>query len=194
MRALWQAAPCVAAAIEVHQDASVEEEARMREFLGWAPADGVDAIALPGAVDQLFVGMPAEQLEAIKQSIDLVPQRLLDLDSFVAASFEWLSTQKKRPGPVERWWSENKRAVDLTVGPAAAERVACRKPHKGVVDWAALPAATLAFAYAYVTDARAGLGGQALAELCEATAFAPRLVERDVVLAYVLATIDGYAR
>src|SRR5206468_2020989 len=114
------------------------------------------------AVDQLFVGMPAEQLEAIRQSIDLLPQRLLDLDSIVAANFEWLLSQKARPGRVERWWSEHKQSVVAPTGPALATHVSARRPKRGVADWAGLPAATLSYAYTYVTGANSAAAGQAL--------------------------------
>ena len=190
IRGLWEVAPAMAAALDLSSKPDEAAAARAREFLGWDPSDGAEMISTGAPVTQLFVGMSEEQLRAVQRSSELVPGRLLELDAWVVANFEWLLAHKAKTGDPEAWWREAAPLVSrLSTAQAATvdAHLAAREPPPGTEPWAAFPQATLAAAMHVVTESPAV--AEARRALAEAVAFAPRLVTHDIVLARAL-TLD----
>ncbi|MDQ4107667.1 MAG: hypothetical protein M3138_02525 [Actinomycetota bacterium] len=189
IRGLWEVAPAMAAALDLSSKPDEAAAARAREFLGWDPSDGAETISTGAPVTQHFVGMGDDQLRAIQRSSELVPGRLLELDAWVLANFEWLLAHKAKTGDPEAWWREAARLVDHLTAPAAilVAHLDAREPPPGTEPWAALPQATLAAAMHIFFDSSAV--PEARRALAEAVAFAPRLVTHDLVLARAL-TLD----
>jgi hypothetical protein len=190
MRLLWQSAPVLAAAMELDEGASAQQDARCDEFLGWAPDLARDDIPTGGAVNQALVGIDAAQLEEIQRWMELVPQNILSFDALAAANFEWLLAEKRGSEEPGRWWSQSSWLIErLGRSSNLIERhLKARTPSRGCVDWAALPVATLAAAIHVVrpTEHRAA----AARALRRVAAFAPRLVTRDLVLALALVRLE----
>ena len=190
IRGLWEVAPAMAAALDLSPKPDEAGAARAREFLGWDPTDGAEMINTGEPVTQLFVGMSEEQLRAVQRSSELVPGRLLELDAWVLANFEWLLAHKAKTGDPEAWWREASPLINrLGTDQAAtlAAHLAAREPPPGTEPWASLPRATLAAAMHIVVETSAV--PEARRALAEAVAFAPRLVTHDMVLARAL-TLD----
>lgn len=187
IRGLWEIAPAMATALDLSPEADAAADARAREFLGWDPGDGVEAIVTGASIDQLFVGMSEEQLRAIRRSIELVPGRLFELDAWVLANFEWLLAHKAQTFDAPAWWQKADFLVDRLgrIGSGqVALHLAAREPPLGTEPWAALPQATLAAAIHIVADSpEVPMARRALAEV---VTFAPRLVTRDLALARAL--------
>jgi hypothetical protein len=184
--ALWEVGPCLAAGLDITDHPDEHSAARFRRYLGWDPSDGVDAIEPGGPVEQVFVGMTTETMEAIALSIRLVPDRVLSLDSLVEANFEWLLADK-RGGEPRRWWQEWEQLLHETpeaFGEPASVHFGARRPPAGTEAWAGLPGATLAAALHLLGDTRRRV--EATRALLAAVRFAPLLVARDLVLARIL--------
>jgi hypothetical protein len=192
MRLLWQSAPVLAAAMELEEGASSQQDARCDEFLGWAPDLAWDEIPTGGPVNQALVGIDAAQLEEIQRWMELVPQKILSFDALAAANFEWLLAEKRGSGKPGQCWSQSSWLIErLGRSSDLIERhLEAREPSKGSVDWAALPVATLAAAIHAVrpTEHRAA----AAHTLRRVAAFAPRLVIRDLVLALALVRLEAF--
>lgn len=189
MRGLWESCPAAAIRFDLTDPLSGEQAARCEEFLGWAP-DADDSVPVGAPVDQQFAAIGADTLEHIAASIDLLPRRLLDIDSLVTANFEWLLAEKRGKVDVRNWWLRADRLASRLVdpGPLLAEHLAHRVPPKGTMDWAAVPFATLALSTLVVTDHEHR--DDAVLLLREAFAWAPKLVTRDIVLASLLIWLD----
>lgn len=186
LRSLWEVAPPLAAGLDVGPDPNESQLSRGREFV-WDPGDDEDLRPpLGDPPNQRWIGIPAEQLASIRQEVELVPRRVLSIDSWLAANFEWLEAAKASGSGVEHWWEVNSSLV-REVGPlpaAAQAHLDARQPPTGTVSWAAIPRATFACVLHVITDsAHATRAGRALVE---AMAFAPRLVARDLVLGRVV--------
>jgi hypothetical protein len=185
-RQLWQIAPAIASAFDLSERRDVDRSERIREFTGWDPDDPAAGIPVGTAVQQVFLGMDAHQLDALERAVGLLPRDLLSIDSYAAATFEWLVADKASPRTAEHWWSRHRsiaRGADEKYAFAAAHLEA-RVPPAGTERWAVLPEVTLAAALELVT------GGMdtviARRALMQAIEFAPRLVARDLVLARAL--------
>jgi len=189
MRGLWETCPAAAIRFDLTDSLSGEQAARCEEFLGWAP-DADDSVPVGAPVDQQFAAIGADTLEHIAASIDLLPRRLLDIDSLVTANFEWLLAEKRGKVDVRNWWLRADRLASRlsNPGPLLAEHLAHRVPPKGTMDWAAVPFATLALSTLVVTDHEHR--HDAVLLLREAFAWAPKLVTRDIVLASLLGWLD----
>jgi hypothetical protein len=190
MRSLWEVAPALAAGLDLSTDPSESQLDRGREFL-WDSDDGDNRQPPLGQpVEQVWIGMPAEQLALIRREVELVPRRALSLDTFIAATFEWLEAAKAPRSPVESWWELTSPLLRELGGVPAPVRahLNARQAPVGAVAWAAVPAATLACVWHVLTNSRHAVrAGRAL---LEAVPFAPRLVARDLVLGRVL--IQGW--
>ncbi len=189
MRGLWQTCPLAAIRYDLTARLSGEQAARLDEFLGWAP-DADDPIPTGKPVDQLFAAMPAETLRSIQAQIELVPRRLLDIDSLVAANFEWLLAAATDSVDVKRWWHVARQAARhlRSTGPNLSAHLESREPPHGTVSWAGVPKATLALSTLAITDE--DCRADAVSLLAEAHSWAPRLVGRDLVLACLLQWLD----
>lgn len=189
MRGLWETCPAVAIRFDLTDHLGGEQAARCEEFMGWAP-DSDDSVPVGAPVGQQFVAIGADTLEHIAASIDLLPRRILDIDSLVTANFEWLLAEKRGEADVRNWWLRADRLASRLVdpGPSLAEHLAHRVPPRGTMDWAAVPHATLALSTLVVTDHERR--DDAVILLLEAFEWAPRLVSRDIVLASLLAWLD----
>lgn len=186
LAALWEVGPCLAAGLDIAQHTDEARAARLRRYLGWDPTSGPAAINPGRPVEQVFVGMTAETLEAIALSIRLIPDRVLDLDSLVQANFEWLLADKHDKAP-RRWWQQWEhllRATPEAFGQLAEVHLRARRPPAGTEAWAGLPGVTLASALHLLSDTRYRV--EATRALLAAAQFAPLLVSRDLVLARVL--------
>ncbi len=189
MRGLWQTCPLAAIRFDLTASLSGEQQARLDEFLGWAP-DADDPIPTGEPVNQMFAAMPAETLRAIQAQIDLVPRRLLDIDSLVAANFEWLLAASSDGVDVQRWWHIARQSARhlRTPGPNLSAHLESREPPQGTVSWAGVPKASLALATLAIADEDSR--AEAISLLAEAHSWAPRLVGRDLVLACLLQWLD----
>lgn len=189
MRGLWQTCPLAAIRLDLTPTLSGEQAARLDEFLGWAP-DADEPIPTGEPVNQMFAAMPPETLRAIQTQIDLVPRRILDIDSLVAANFEWLLAASSEVADVQRWWHFARRTAGHLRRPAPNLRahLESREPPQGTVPWAAVPQATLALATLAIADEN--IRPEAVSVLAEAHTWAPRLVGRDLVLACLLLWLD----
>jgi hypothetical protein len=184
--ALWEVGPCLAAGLDITEHPEEARAARFRRYLAWDPSEGVGAIHPGGPVEQVFVGMTAETLEAIALSIRLVPDRVLTLDSLVQANFEWLLADK-HGGAARRWWKEWEHLLHKTpeaFGEHATVHLGARHPPAGTEAWAGLPSVTLAAALHLLADTLYRV--EATRALLAAVQFAPLLIARDLVLARVL--------
>ena len=175
---------------DLSEPLSGEQAARCDEFLGWAP-DADIPIPTGEPVPQMFAAMDADILRGIQASIELVPRRILDIDSLVAANFEWLLAEKRGEVDVARWWREADHTARglQSPGPNLAAHLVKREPPKGTVAWAGVPRATLALAAIAVADEPQR--PEAVRGLADAFTWAPKLVGRDLVLACLLQWLDG---
>jgi hypothetical protein len=117
--------------------------------------------------------------------IDLVPRAVLDVDTLVAANFEWLIAAKGGECNIEEFFWRWRRRIEHppVVTDAMRRHLAKREPPPGTVEWAAFPVMTLSAALGLVANAECHT---AYDLLWEATVFAPKLVVRDLVLATAL--------
>lgn len=189
LRPLWSTAPVLAARLDLIADANPERESRLREALNWAPSQGTSALLTGEPVDQHFAGLPPERLVALRSEIDLVPKAVLDIDTLVAANFEWLIAASSGECNIESFVAEWARRLRPPV--VVTETMRChlakREPPAGTVTWAGFPALTLSAALVLVSNPGYHDANDLL---WEASVFAPRLVVRDLVLATAL---DLYA-
>jgi len=187
MRSLWAVNPAAAAIFDVGAMRVGQGQDRAREFVGWDPDDDLSAIVVGEPVDQLWMGITAEQLESIQRSIDLIPNRVLAHDAHVSAVFEWLLAYKADPAETEAWWREAHRIVRAVArdDEHVAAHLDARCPPAGTVPIAGVPQAILAAALVLTEGGPAA--EWATKQLAAATTFAPQLVAHDLVLARILA-------
>jgi hypothetical protein len=187
-RMLWSTAPALAALLDLANHPDDLRDARLRAALGWIPADGVEQLFTGAPVDQALAGRSAELLELLRSNIDLVPQAVLDADTLVIANFEWLIAARSERFDVRRFWGAWSRQVtttDLTAG--MTDHLDRRTAPAGTEAWASFPRLTLAAA---IRLAQTGGEEEWAADLLrEAADHAPKLVERDIVLAQALHVI-----
>lgn len=197
MRSLWEACPPLAAEIDCcWPDLGARE--RLAQFPGWSPEV---VLTSERPVDQAIVGRTADELESLRRQMYLLPKQILDIDTFAEANFAWLLQAHAAHEPIARWWHSfghfSRIAERLDIQDAAVPFVKARISSVPVVapwagagqqaPWASLPAATLGAAIQVVRNG----DDRAVAEraLDRATAFAPQLVARDLVLARVLSPV-----
>ncbi|MGH8071247.1 MAG: hypothetical protein ACRERE_39665, partial [Candidatus Entotheonellia bacterium] len=182
VRSVWEACPPLAVLVDGSAALTGDTGARSRceAFLGWSPGANV---ALGRAADQALLGKSAEELRAIFRILDLVPRRLLSLDEFVSANFDWLLAFKERRAPVETWWRVNRHLLSElpAVSEEVARHLAARAQPVGSAEWGAFTQTVVACVVHIFTST--DQSWQAAAALREASAFAGRLITRDLCLA-----------
>lgn len=191
-RRAWDLIPALALAMDLTEQPDPDQQERIASHTGWSPGESPDVSLTVGqAIEQRYLGMDADTLAMIRQRIDLVPRNALDLDTYVAANFEWLAADKETPETAVRWWRNSCRIPGDVENdfPAARTFLDARVPPRGTEKWAALPHTVLGLCIRLMS------GGpdttQVSQALLDAAAFAPRLVEHDLVLAQVLAHADA---
>ncbi len=190
MRKLWDFAPALAASFDVEVDDDEARHDRIHSATGWVPTDVLDPVGEP--VSQMFVGVDLEQLQTMSRSMELIPREVLGLDRYVEATFEWLiNARRASSNPVELWMQRHRDLVRRSASDYlfAAEHLVRRTAPQGTAPWASFPRVTLACAISSaVGDEDHFAARQAL---MDATEFAPKLVERDLVLGRALAAINA---
>lgn len=194
MTSVWNAAPAIAALLDLPW-AELDEVAadRCRLQLGWAPR-GADPDPAGARVSQLELRAPAHQLRDLRFALGLKPASLLDPETRMLATFDWLLAQhdaditKADAGP--RGWFNQHRAlleldgIELPTGamPVLEQHIAARTPPYGTETWAAVPALLLAAAVQHRWAPSISQRLRALAALEEALPWARRLVRSDSAL------------
>ncbi|MDY7104058.1 MAG: hypothetical protein S0880_22980 [Actinomycetota bacterium] len=189
---LWAAAPALAAQLELRQPLSRDAADRCERFCGWRPnlagADPSPAAGEP--VDNAALGRNRAGLDALRRAMDLAPSPWLALDTLVGAHLEWLGNRAAEPDRVDGWW-RTWRSLDPPTHRALAAHLRAHRPDEGTLDTAGIPLAVLSAAAWVVTDD--GPTTEAVRALWEASAWAPRLVTRDLVLASALLRTERVA-
>lgn len=196
----WSVCPVLAARFDVRASETDQPAAeRCDRFLG-SSGDDLRLDSSGGRVSQVEAGRSAAELRAMKRFLALVPTRPLDSEALVIANFEWLCAQKlaeegeltldKRPSEwVTRYGMLLESASSTEEFSGASDlalHVEAREPTPGAFAFAALPQiALVAAAHLVYRSPLSKVGRNALEE---AMAFAPRLVEHDLLLATVLAS------
>ena len=190
LRLLWTTAPIVAAGLDLVPGPEPEQASRLLEALNWSPDQEATALFTGEPVGQVIAGRPADLLRTLRSAIGLVPKAVLDVDTLVAANFEWLIAARSGAFDVEEFyasWRYRKPPLP-TLSDAMIAHLAKRKAPSGTVEWASFPQLTLRAALTFTNP---GQHGDPLAcrLLWAAAEFAPRLVQRDLVLATALHAI-----
>ena len=186
LRHLWAVAPPIAAKLDFVSNPHPERVERYQEFLEWAPDDGVDAIAPGAALKNVEVNLPAEHLRDLRKRMDLLPSTLLDKDSLAAAQFEWLIDAHENDIDVTKIMEQQRidpNNVVLT-GQRIRRHFEARKPEQGTLPIASFPHELLRSAVSFCQETGLQSPGRALVNA--AAAFAPRLVQHDLVLAQLI--------
>jgi hypothetical protein len=187
LRRLWSSAPGIAALLDFVPACSNDREHRLADALGWSPETGTDVIFAGEPVDQMTAGPSPEQLRAIRSMMDLLPKSLLAADALVEANFDWLIRAKEDEVDLDGfWWTWSRRMPGKCTNPLVMHHLERRTAPQGAYSWASLPRLTLTAAALATTPTETSLRGDGLDLLDEAAGFAPRLVERDLVLARAL--------
>jgi hypothetical protein len=186
LRLLWVAAPPLAARLDFVSKPRREQVERYQEFLGWVPDDGFDAIATRAALRNIEVNRPAELLREWRKRMELLRSTLLDKDTFAAAQFEWLIAEHENQWGVPSIMDQHRVEPDYVV---STDRVICRHiesrmPEPGTLPIARFPYELLRSAVSFCQETERRSPGYALVNA--AVAFAPRLVEHDLVLAQLM--------
>lgn len=190
MRGLWLAFPALAARWDFAAAAMDDEDAcaRTAEFAGWSPAK---PLPQPGeSASQAELGMPREQLVALRSALDLVPDALLSIDSYVAASLDWLLVRAAGTERVEHWRTRHAPLVEAlaVLNPGQRQYMCARDQKPGTMACGTLPQVTLAAAIHILQGSSVPWNqGLPFEALREAGDFALRLVMHDLVLAALLA-------
>lgn len=191
MAALWRSVPIVAAAIDLPRVlADPTATDRCRSILGWYP--GAAAPERDGAqVNQLLLAMERDQLREIRQTVGILPQRLLDPETLQCASFDWLiANDKTQDSDLRDWYFSYRHLLreaptsDPDVIEGLKWYLASRMHPKGTEEWASIPAVTLFAAAHAVWDSTHADAARAALELV--LPWASGLVVHDVLLAMVL--------
>lgn len=200
MEGLWHTCPPLAARLDLLDEPSDERSDRLLRFLGWIPSHGRDSVTPDGALTPLELGMPPEVLKSVLAGSSLVPERLLDGGTAQEAQAEWLIANASKDIEVDAWGHPSTAARrwmqqygQLLHGLGDVPEIGREHVKRRLVDkigandefgWGSLPAVTLAAAFHVLTDDDDR--PLAIRALTDAASFAPRLVERDLVLAQVL--------
>ena len=194
MTSAWHAAPAVAALLDVPW-AKLDDHAadRCRLHLGWEP--GGDDLDPGGArVSQLELQAPAEQLRDLRFTLGLKPVSLLDPETRMLGTFDWLLAQhdadiKDDPSGPRAWFARHQRllaldGVEMPAGtrPVVEEHLAARMPPYGTEPWAGVPAVLFAAAVQHRWAAALPRRSAALMALEEALSWGRRLVRSDAAL------------
>jgi hypothetical protein len=131
--------------------------------------------------------MEQEQLHDIELAMQLLPKRILDPDAYVLANFEWLFARFADEQRLFRWWRVYRDLIhsDQELSSSARTRVAERLPHQaGGFEWLEIPTLVLTAACHIIEETSEMPHAQQA--LIEGLAFAPHLIEQDLILALVL--------
>ena len=186
VRQMWQAAPSLAAYIDVAKALEGDPDAldRCGQFIGWRPGQPLPP-PRPG-LQRVYLGMPALQLRTIRDIVGLVPRQAVAADTYALANFEWLLWAAASQRVVLDWWAKfGWLATDSIDDGMANEYLAARKAEfHPDFPWRDVPQALLAAAM------HIAAGTESTPEAIDAAqaglAFAPRLVQHDLILARVL--------
>jgi hypothetical protein len=189
VRALWRAAPAVAASVDlVLQPRSEASAARLSQQL---TGEEPPLVAPAGfRVDPHLLGRSAELLGGIADVLEAYPGPLLTRRTLEAAYLEFLvaaseQTRGDDSSPPADWFDRHQGLMGSLLGiPGYRAALDERLPEQGVLRWAGFPALTLAAAIHMRRQTR--LWQRATLALDEALVFAPTLVEHDLVAASVL--------
>lgn len=186
LRRLWATAPSIAVALDAVACPSPERSARLEASLEWNPEGELTDLPTGDPVQQQVAGLPAGTLRSIRSQMDLFPKAILDIDSLAAANFEWLIAVADGDFDVQDFCRRHRSCLGPNGDqPAeAARHLEHRTAPKGTVAWASFPSHTLSAALAVTAPGRSDNAREDL--LIEAAQHAPRLVERDLVLARLL--------
>lgn len=200
MTSVWSAAPAVATLLDLPW-AELDEVAadRCRLHLGWAPG-GTDPDPAGARVSQLELRAPAYQLRDLRFALGLKPVSLLDPETRMLATFDWLLAQhdadvtKDDAGP-RGWFKRHSTllaldGIELPTGAMAVlePHLCARMPLYGTETWAAVPALLLAAAVQHRWASTVSQRWRALAALEEALPWARRLVRSDSALLTMIGT------
>lgn len=190
LRLLWSTSPVLAARLDLVADADPDRESRLLEALNWSPTQGRQALITGEPVDQTIASRPTELLRALQAAIDLMPRAELDVDTLVVANFEWLIAASSGECGIEEFFRSwrRRRLLPAAVTDIMESHLAKRRPPAGTVSWGAFPLLTLSAALGVTADQN---NHDAYDLLWAATAFAPKLVGRDLVLASALNAGDA---
>jgi hypothetical protein len=128
----------------------------------------------------------------MRRFLALVPSSYLDDAALMLASFEWLEAEANNDPtePMPSTWLRKFEHLGNPLPPSApsilVQRVEGRRRAHGTIDWGEFPRVLLAAA-CHLVCATGNRAGGCLA-LCEASAFAPRFVQHDVLLAEAVRT------
>jgi hypothetical protein len=186
IRTLWQASPALAVTLDIQLASEGDQEAsdRCDEFLGWRPGE---ALPVPGEGTTLqWLGASSGQVALIREALGIVPQRLLGLDPYAVANFEWLLAAKQDNAYINEWWRRFGwlERDEFPSVPLASSYLLPRKRPIHPDRWAGFPQAILAAALS-LTSANEEKRDAAEALLAAVT-IAPRLVDHDLCLARLL--------
>jgi hypothetical protein len=200
MTSVWRATPAIAVLLDLPW-AELDEVAadRCRLHLGWAPGDE-EPDPTGARVRQLELRAPAHQLRDLRFALGLKPVSLLDPETRMLATFDWLLAQhdadmkKDDAGP--RGWFDRHRAlsemhaVELPAGavPVVELHLAARTPPYGTEPWAAVPALLLAAAVQHRWALSVARRSAALTALEDSLPWGRRLVRSDSALLTMIAT------
>lgn len=192
LRSTWRLEPALACMLDVGIQPGTDDGAAS-EFLGWEPANGIEAIEEGGQsegarVSQRWLGCNIEQLQHIRGFLQFeVRPRPLSQDGRIAAIFEWLSAnQRDELRSVERWRSAHhpleRRPVPIS--DAIHRHLDARSPAKGAASWGDFGRLTLVAALHVCGRTDQKTAGQRA--LLDSAMFAPLQTRRDLALAWVL--------
>jgi hypothetical protein len=189
LRAVWRAAPVLAAAVDFaicdDDDGAAQ---RLEQQLG-SEDNGLPSVA-GFALDGRLLDRPPELLRAMADVLDIFPGPLLERRTLESACFEFLITENDpaasndliRPS---KWFDRHSWLLkSLLAFPGYRAALEPRLPVPGTHPWAGLPSVTLGAAIHVrrQTDAWA----YATRTLDEALPFAPTLVRHDLIAAELL--------
>jgi hypothetical protein len=199
---VWRIAPAVAATLDLPRAAHDPIAGdRCRLHLGWGPTDDMPASA--GArIGGLELNMAAQQLRDLRFAIGLQPSGVLDAQTRMVASFEWLLNQaeardddESRP---EAWFWRHRSLLEVGAETAppdvrahVEEHIAARTAARGTAPWASVPAVLLTATALTVWPGPATPA--ALLALDEAFSWASRAISADATLLTALPTIRRMA-
>lgn len=180
---LWEISPVLAAAVD--RPIAESSKSRWEKHLGWIPSDGP---IFPGAVlDEQHLTRSIESLRQTHTKFVNSRVTLLQKPGYVEAMLRWLLVSAGDYSSTQHWQEKQKTLLGLTIDPWPTEaRHAYEMMSRVDNPLLRLPADLLAISLQLVcftnTDRLDPLARTALTEAFE---FAPRLVERQLVVALV---------
>ncbi len=157
MTTVWHATPSIAALLDLPWTSLDERVAdRCRLHLGWLPGDPIDPSG--ARVRQLELKAPAQQLRDLRFTLGLRPAGLLDPQTRMLGTFDWLLAEHERSvrdderGP-RAWFFKHQGLLSLesaavpdNILDLIRQHLEARMPPYGTEPWAAVPAMLLAAA------------------------------------------------